>query len=199
MRTAALGLVVVIGLGLALGAAPAGAIETATFGIDVATPTPDGRLHIPITAGSSNRAELRVFNKSDAPLALQLSVAPAIVDETGSSSVGGDDEAAGWAAVEPSRVDLGPGEERRVAVVVAAPDRLSGEIHTIAVVAEPAAGAERPAVLQRLAVTVFLEPDGPSFVERLGWWPWLGGLLLAAVIAATAARRNRFRPGPATT
>lgn len=175
-------------LALVVGTAPAvSALETTTFGIDVAVEDPEGRLHVPIAAGDTSSGELRVWNKTAEPLVLRLSVVPAQVDEHGNASFGGDAAAVGWVSVDPMRVTLGPQEQRRVAVVVDAPRKLDGERKTVAVLAEPESSEDAPAVLQRLAVTTYLDPDDGSLVASLGLLPWIAAVAL--VVAALAAHR----------
>ncbi len=196
VRTIALALA---GAALVLGtlAAPAGAIETETFGIDVVENRSEGRLRIRLEAGKTTAGELRVWNKHDGPLVLRLSVTPASVDDDGTASLGGDPEPVRWVSV-PTRVELAAGEERRVTVRVAAPRQLSAEPKTVAVLAqaEPAAGGDEPAVLQRLAVTTYLVPDEGSLVASLGWLPWIAAAALTAVVAALTRRAVRRRRGP---
>lgn len=187
----ALAMAGLVGAGALVG--PAAAIETAGFGLDVAQPTEDGRLHVPAAAGATSTGAIRVWNKTAAPLTLELRIASARVEADGRASPGGDDPAVGWVSVDPATVELGPSAEATVAVEVRPPRRLGGEAHTVAVVAHPvpASGGDQPAVIQRLALTVFLEPDGPSFVESLGPWPWVALVLLLAVAALAALTRAR--------
>lgn len=178
------------------GGAPAGAIETASFGLDVVSPNADGRLHIEVRAGETTTGRLRVWNKGPTPLTLRLAVAPAQVDEDGSVSLGGAGEGVSWVSVHPGSVPLDPGEERRVEVRVRAPRKLDGGDRVVAVQAEPApdSGGGQPAVVQRLALTTYLEPDEDSLVAGLGALPWIAVAVLLVVAAAAArsmARRRR--------
>ena len=176
-------------------ATPAVALETDRFGIDVVNRTEDSRLHIDIAAGETSRGQLKVWNKHTAPVTLKLTVVPASVDRSGSASIGGDDEAVAWVSVEPKQVTLAPGASRTLEVEVNAPRKLDGETKTVAVMAEPVTEGEAPAVLQRLAVTTFLEPDDDSLIASLGVLPWIaGGVLLVvafAVARSTLARRRK--------
>ena len=171
-----------------LGAAPAVAIETTSFGIDVAEQSEDSRLHIPVRAGESTSGRLRVWNKQTTPLTLVLSVFPARVDGTGQATLGGEEEATDWVTVEPSRVELQPGASRTIEVRVDAPRKLDGEVRTVAVLAQPDTDGEAPAVLQRLAVTTFLEPDEDSLIASLGPFPWIAAGVLLIVLALLARR-----------
>jgi hypothetical protein len=171
------------------GAAPAFAIETTTFGIDVAEESEDGRLHIQIKAGESTTGRLRVWNKQATPLTLVLSVFPARVDDNGQATLGGEEEATEWVAVEPSRVELDPGASQTIEVRVDAPRKLDREVRTVAVLAQPDTGGEQaPAVLQRLAVTTFLEPDEDSLIASLGPFPWIAAAVLLVVLALLGRR-----------
>jgi hypothetical protein len=175
---------------LGTGSSRARAIETEEFGIDVVAGTPDRRLHIPIKAGQTSKAELRVWNKGQSPLRLEITAVPARVDAGGSVALGGDDEAAKWVKVDPSSVELPAGVEQRIDVRVAAPRRISGKTRTIAVLASPAQtpSLAAPGVLQRLAVTTYLEPDEDSLIASLGALPWIAGIVLLAVAVVLARR-----------
>lgn len=176
--------------------AAAAAIETTTFGLDVVEPTPDGRLHITLEAGERSTGRLRLFNKTDGPLAIKLSVSPATVDAAGTAQLGGDATAVEWVEVPAEPVALAPRQQQVVEVVVDAPDELPAERATVAIVAEPAAvaGGQAPAVLQRVAVTTLLEPgQKKGVIASLGWWPWVALALLVAVAAWTVRRTSRRR------
>ncbi len=174
--------------------APAAAIETTTFGLDVVTPSTDGRLHIATRAGETSTGRLRLFNKTDAPLAITLSVSPATVAADGQASLGGDAEPVSWIELPDSPVTVAPGATRILDVRVNAPDRLSPERRAVAIVAEPALSpaGEAPAVLQRVAMTTFLEPDEKSLIASLGAYPWLAlALLLVVALFLIAVARKR--------
>lgn len=190
--------------GALLGGAPARAIETATFGLDVAERTEDARLHIPIAAGKTSTGRVLVWNKQTAPLTLRLSVSPATVEGDGPLALGGNDtEPVAWVEPEPEEVELGPEERRVVTIEVHAPRKLDSRTRTVAIVAEPTfRDGETPAVLQRLALTTFLEPDERSLVASLGPFPWIALAVLlvvvTAVVRASAQRRRRAGAPPAT-
>jgi hypothetical protein len=186
--------IILLFAGVVLWTTPADAIETTTFGIDVVEAADDQRLHIPVRAGERSTAEVRVWNKQDTPLSLELSVAAARVDANGQASLGGDDEPVEWVSLEPATVELGPRAERKIEVRVDAPRRLDGKTKVVAVLAQPSTdpGSDPPAVLQRLAITTFLEPDEDSLIASLGPFPWIaGGVLLVVVI--WLARRTSGR------
>lgn len=182
-------------MGVLISSTPTGAIETATFGLDVAEESDDGRLHIPLAAGRTTGRDVLVWNKQSEPLQLQLSVAPAVVDGTGKAALGGSDtDPVEWVEV-PKAIDLRAGERRRVTVEVRAPREIDAATRSVAIVAEPAAtdGSSPPAVVQRLALTTYLEPDESSLIASLGPFPWiaLAVLLLVVVLAVRAAVRRR--------
>jgi hypothetical protein len=196
-------LVLAAGAALALAgeAAPAAAIETETFGIDVVESDPEGRLHIAVRAGETSSGQLRVWNNHDTPLVLRLSVVPAEVAPDGTASFGGDAEPVAWVEV-PTLVELAPGEERKVTVSVSPPRRLDAETKTVAVLAEPEITGDAPAVLQRLAVTTYLVPEKGSLIAGLGWLPWVASAALVVVAGFGArhlARRRGLRAGSSLT
>ena len=180
---------------------PIGAIETATFGLDVVERSDDSRLHVPVRAGETTTGRLRVWNKSQAPLTLQVGVVPAQVDEAGTVSLGGDGEGVGWVSVDPDRVELAPAAEQVVTVRVEAPRKISGHDLVVAVQVEPAIveGAAQPAVVERLALTTYLEPDEDSLIASLGLFPWIALavlLVVATALVRSALRRRRAGSAP---
>ena len=184
-------------LAVMAGAAPAAALETTTFGLDVAEPSEDGRLTIAVRAGATTTGRLRVWNKQTTAVTLRLTVAPASVDAAGGASLGGDVEPTRWVSVEPTEVRLAAGERREVTVRVEAPRRLERGRKVVAVVAEPAlVGDQPPAVLQRLAVTTFLVPVKDGLVAELGGILWVAVAVLTAVAVAVAmvVGKRRRRP-----
>lgn len=183
-------------LTLSIGA-PAGAIETQTFGMDPGEPSADGRLHIPVGAGRSTSGELRLWNKGSEPLVLRLSAAAATVDGDGNAVLGGDEAPVRWTRVEPAEVALGPEEDRTVTVRVRAPRRMGAAATTLAVIAEPAQdSAGAPTVVQRVAVTTFLEPHQGSLVAGLGWSVWIALVLVVLLVLLVVRSAVLFRPRP---
>jgi len=182
-------------VGVLLVGTPTGAIETATFGLDVAEESEDGRLHISVAAGTTARRDVLLWNKRPEPLRLRLSVAPAVVDGTGRAALGGTDiEPVEWVEV-PETVDLRPEERRRVTIEVRAPRKIDAATRSVAIVAEPVAaeGSQPPAVVERLALTTYLEPDEGSLIASLGPFPWiaLAVLVVVGALALRAAARRR--------
>jgi hypothetical protein len=190
----------VVVVGALLGSAPTRAIETATFGLDVAERSADARLHIDVAAGKETAGRILLWNKQATPMRLRLSVSPATVDAAGKAALGGDDSAAvGWIHFADEEVELRAEERREVEVTVRAPRKLEGRTRTVAIIAEPVSAAgDEPAVLERLALTTYLEPDEDSLIASLGAFPWIAlGVLLVVATAAVriAARRRREEPG----
>ncbi|HEX2849132.1 MAG TPA: hypothetical protein VHN98_01205 [Acidimicrobiales bacterium] len=180
-------------LAILAGSAPAGAIETSSFGIDVASPTKDGRLHVEVRAGHTSTTTIRVWNKDTAaPLTLRLSAVPARVDATGAASLGGDATAVKWVSFAVKEITLKPGERRDVEVRVTAPRKIAADQRTLAVMAEPVIAGAAPAVMQRLAVTTYVVPAHGSLVAGLGWLPWIALIVLLAV--AVALGRSWLKP-----
>ena len=167
----------------------AAAIETTSFGIDH---TGDGRLEIPIRAGERTTARAEVWNKTDAPVTLELRVVPAEVDDGGAPKLGaGDSEAASWVKLRQTSVELAAQERREVVIAVEPPDHLSEETKTFAVLAQiaPEPGAA-PAVLQRLALIGYLEPDPDALsVRSIPVWLIVVAALILVVVVVIAVRR----------
>jgi len=178
-----------------LAAVPTGAIETGSFGLDVARGTPDGRLHIPVRAGRTTTGSVQLWNKTSAPIDLRLSVAPATVDATGAASMGGDAAPVAWVKT-PSPVHLAADERRSVDIEVHGPRHRLAKSATVAIVAEPAAPPADAAVIERVALTTFLEPTSDKAPTVLGVLPWVAAALLVAVVLALRAARRRRRPAP---
>lgn len=175
------------------GSAPVGAIETQSYGLDVAEPTDDGRLHLELRAGETTTGRVKVWNKTDAPLTLALRVVAAELGEDGRVSLGGDGAGVDWVRLEPDEVRLAGGQERVVEVRATAPRKIDDEVGVVAIQVEPAvvAGDAPPAVLQRLALTTYLEPDEDSLIASLGPFPWIA--LAVLLVVATALVRSALR------
>lgn len=178
---------------LVVGVAPAAsAIETTRFGIG---PASGERLEVPLRPGRTTSSGFEVWNKQDAPLALELRVSPATIGADGDVALRGPGAPVGWAEV-PDRVELAPGERRIVDLEVRTPRRIPEGVRTIAVLVVPAieAGEAAPAVLQRLALVAHLERAGSDLPDL---WPWAGVAVAAivAVLAQIVVSRRRPRSG----
>ncbi len=185
-------------------ATPAGAIETTSFGIEPVDRDPSKGAGVPVDlrAGETTEVALRVWNKTDADLTLQLRAAAATVEESGTPRLGGDPAPAEWIRLRDTTIVLRPGERRVVTVDVAAPNRLAPTERTAAVVARPQVNGDTPpAVLQEVGLVFRMEPaDGAPLVapdSGAGAPTWLlgvAGALVAAgagVLVHEAWRRRR--------
>lgn len=184
-------------------ATPAGAIETTTFGIEPLDRDVSQGAGVPVDlrAGETTEVALRVWNKTDADLTLQLRAAAATLDPSGTPRLGGDAAPTGWIQLSEPLVTLGPGERRVVGVDVDAPDRLDPAEQTAAVVARPqVAGSEAPAVLQEVGLVFRMRPaDGAPLVAPEGgasapaWLLGLAGIFVAAGLAVLGREAWRRR------
>jgi len=141
-------------------APPAGAIETADFGMAPASrEEAGGALRLEVPAGGETERALRVWNKTKRPLVVQLQAVSAERGPDGTAVLGGDSPSVGWVTLSPPSVSIPAGGEARVTVRVAVPAGIGPGAHTFAVVAEPEppAGQPAPAVVSRLAVAGYLE------------------------------------------
>lgn len=192
---------------LAVGlASPAGAIETSEFGIEAQSPVADAegrpRFVAEVRPGRTTSVGVRVWNKSDSAVTVELGVVPATVDPNGAASLEGDPEPVSWLSLAEEEVRLAPGEDRTVDVIVEGPRRLEDRPRTVAVLgqlADAGAGADSPVVLQRLALIAYLRPVAGGS-PGLGVLPWVAGALALAVAGWAAAVRRRDReaaPAPA--
>lgn len=185
---------------LAVGlASPAGAIETSEFGIEAQSPVTDSggrpRFVAEVAAGRATSVAVRVWNKSDGAVTVALTVVPATVSPDGPASLEGDTEPVRWVSLAEEEIHLAPGEDRTLDVLVEGPRHLEDRPRTVAVVAQAAdagssAGADSPAVLQRLALIAYLEPVAGG-VPGLGLLPWVAGALALAVAGWAASARHR--------
>ena len=176
-------------------AAPLGAIETSAFGLAAADPARDNRLHVTVRAGERTEGRLLVWNKLDEPITLALSVRAARVADSGATEIGGRSEAVSWVEL-PATVSLAAQEERIVRVVVDAPSTVSAGTKTLAVLAELTGEETSPAVLQRIGVTTFLEPDPDALsVESIPMWLVVAAVavLLSVILLLVRVRRRGGR------
>lgn len=147
-----------------LSAGPAHAIETRQFGIEPSPRVAGGANRSSITAkaaaGSTHRDAIRVWNKGSRPVTLLISTAPATKEPDGSVRLGGPSAPLGWVGLESTKVTLAGKAAAVVPVSIRIP-RSAREDTALALVVQPiaAAGAE-PAVLERLAMMVYIQPDG---------------------------------------
>ncbi|MDP9386605.1 MAG: hypothetical protein M3Q48_01415, partial [Actinomycetota bacterium] len=180
---------------LALTAGPAAAIESPEFRLEpVDRDGPRANLREALRPGRTTTDAVVLTNKTDRPLPLRLSVAPATVGPDGSVRLTGSEAVASWVKLEDGLVTLAPRSSRAVRFVVHAPRELPGTAMTMAIVAEPAAPSHAPvAVLQRLAVMAYLAPAGSSLVASLGWVLWVAAAALAVVVGVALSPTQRGR------
>lgn len=177
----------------------AAAIETATFGIEPAPVVVDGErrqsLHEEVPPGGSTTDAVRLWNKTGRPLTLSLKAVAAQRAADGSASLGGDPTPPGWVDVEQSRVTVPARGQRVVRFTIRAPRDLPEATSTFALLTEPVAErGEEPAVLQRLALMVYVRPgEGPASVAEtaLGLLPWVAAALLVLVLVGLVVVRRR--------
>ena len=178
--------------------APAGAVETAQFGLVPGPPGPPSRhLVEQVRPGHATSDALLLFNKTAAPLTLTLAVLPASVAANGAPQVGGSDQAVGWIELDRREVRLPGGAAVPVRFKVHAPRQLPAGKLTVAISAVPTAiPGQNVAVLNRLALLVTIEgKPGASLSASLGVIAWVavGLLVLVALAVAWRAARRRKR------
>lgn len=184
-------LLLVIG-GLLWATVPAvNAIETASFGLAPAGGQTRTALHEDVAPGGTSRDAVRVWNKTSAPLTLTVSVQRASLDPDGKVELGGTGGAASWVRVERTELSLGPRESVDVGVVVDAPREMPGGTSTAAIVVAPAASTSaESAVVQRVALMVYVQaPSGSGLRAALPWFAWAAVALLV-VVASLVLRRT---------
>jgi len=90
--------------------APAGAVETAQFGLVPGPPGPPSRhLVEQVRPGHATSDTVLVFNKASTPLTLTLAVLSASVGANGAPQVGGSDQAVSWIELDRHEVRLPAG------------------------------------------------------------------------------------------
>jgi hypothetical protein len=167
MRRAVAALTLIL---LAVVALPAiaGAMATSQFALEPAPGaslvTGQDRLLVRPKRGATSHTQVQVTNRRSRPLTLRMDVVPVTVKPDGTASLGGDYRAVGWIRLERERVVLGPHESAIVTAAVHVPRRASEAPRTVGILAEPLpkAGAPPPAVVQRLALVLLIEPHGTA-------------------------------------
>jgi hypothetical protein len=189
-------LAVTLALAVLLTTAPAHALETRTFGLEPAREARvepgTERLVVQPDRGGDARTTVRLHNRTDDPVTLQLTAEAARVNDDGGAELGGDGRAAGWISFSDERVELAARADTTVEVRVRVPRRAGTTERTAAVVAQPvvAAGAT-PAVVERLALVVYVRPGDDN---GFGRWALLAGaavIVVALAVAFTATRGRR--------
>jgi hypothetical protein len=181
-------LVVVALASLAATTSAAHAIETSEFG--VAPSGPRQHLNVDIHPGRTTTDSVRVWNKTDHPVTVHLSVVGASVN--GPVQLGGNGGAASWVRLSRDQLTLAPKATEVVSFSVHAPRELPAATSTAAVVAEPVvAGQGAVSVVQRVAVMAyFAVPTGSPLRAALGWLGWsaLAALVLVVLYALAPVR-----------
>jgi hypothetical protein len=190
-RLAALAVVALASL--AATASAAHAIETSEFG--VAPTGPRQHLNVSVRPGHTSTDSVRVWNKTDHPVTLRISVVGASVN--GPVQLGGNGGGASWVRLSRDQVTLPPKATDVVSFSVHAPRQLPPDTSTAAVVVEPVvAGQGSVSVVQRVAVMAyFAAPAGSPLRAALGWLGWaaLAALVLVVLYAVAPVRRQARR------
>jgi hypothetical protein len=188
---------VTLALALLLLTAPAHALETRSFGLEPAREARvepgTERLVVEPDRGGEATTTIRLWNRADDPVTLQLSAEAAKVNDDGGAELGGDGRAAGWISFSDDRIELAAGGDETVEVRVRAPRRAGTIERTAAVVAQPVVSTgTTPAVVERLALVVYVRPGDDN---GFGRWAALAGVavILVALAAAVTATRGRGR------
>jgi hypothetical protein len=178
---------------------PALALETRTFGLeparDARVEPGTERLVVEPDRGGDATTAVRLHNRTDQPVILQLSAEAAKVNDDGGAELGGDGRAAGWISFSEDRVELAAGADAIVEVHVRAPRRAGTAERTAAVVAQPVvASGATPAVVERLALVVYVRPGDDN---GFGRWALLAAVavILGALAVALSLTRGRERVG----
>lgn len=173
------------------------AIETKDVGLEPVPTGDDGgrqSLRVEIIPGREATDAVRVWNKTDRPLTVDLLATAAKKAGDGSVSLGGDAAPASWIDVEHGRITLPPKGERVIAITVRPPEALPALETTAAIMVQPVSDAAAPpAILQRVAVMTYLSASSlhapPATGTRLPVWLIVIAVLLAVAAAALAGRR----------
>lgn len=204
---AALAAVAAFGLTMA-GAGPAHAIETRQFGLEPSPRVAGGvnRSSITVTAkaGATHHDAIRVWNKTSRPVTLIISAAPATREDDGSVHLGGASEPPGWVSIKNTAVTLAGKADAVVPVAVRIPRSARADTALALVVRPEAAPGSEPAVLERVAMMVYIEPSGVAApaAGAPGWLAPLAAALAAgvggawAVMAMRRSRRAAATPRP---
>jgi hypothetical protein len=174
-------------------AVPAHALETRSFGLTpgkgASTEPGTERLVVRPSRGGTSRTTVEVSNRTANEMRVQLSTEAAEVDGSGKARLGGDARAAGWITPSESTIELAPRSSKTVELRVHVPRRAGGAERTAAIVAEPVErSGSSPAVIERLALVVYVRPGGDG-----GFGRWVAIAAAALVLAAAAVAASAFR------
>jgi hypothetical protein len=167
-------------------AGPAGAIETAQFGLNPSGAGTRTALHEDVRPGHHVNDSVVVWNKTDSPIDVVLGVSSASIGKDGKPTLGGAGGAAKWVHLGATTVHLAPKARAGVPVRIDAPRVLPAGTSLAAVTAEAAPGANHQiAVVERVAIMVYVQaPKGSSLRATLGWILWVAVVLLVLALAA---------------
>lgn len=166
------------------------AIETASFGLAPAGGQARTALHEDVRPGGRVDDAVRVWNKTDQPVTLAVSVQGASLGADGKVSLGGTGGASPWVRVGMRSVTVQPRGSVDVPVVVETPRNMPAGTSTAAVVVEPSnASTSDSAVVQRLALMVYVQaPSGSPLRAALPWIVWVAVALLAVAVGLVVRR-----------
>jgi hypothetical protein len=175
----------------------ASAIETSSFGLGPAGPSSRTALHEDVRPGHHTDDAVRVWNKTDKPVVVNLAVQGATIDKAGQVSLGGNAGAARWVRLSTAKVTLAPHASVEVPVAFEGPRTMPSGTSTAAIVAEAESGpggSSSVAVLQRVALMVYAKaPTGSPLRAALGWAAWVAVALLVGVVGYVAFMRRPRR------
>lgn len=161
---AALGLVATAVL---VSPAIAGALGTSQFTIEpgpgARTDQRTDRLVVTPERGGSSRTSVQLTNRLDRPLELRLEVEPVEVRPSGAAALGGDGRGVSWVDLDRDRLVLAPQQATVVLATIHVPRSASDAERTVGILAEPIApGDQQTAVIQRLALVLYIRPGRPA-------------------------------------
>ena len=192
MRRALALIAVVVGVAL-WAAAPAQAIETKTFGMEPNPSDTRTSYRIEVRPGATTTEELRVWNKTDAALTLELSAISASVDAAGKVALGGASGVGSWFSFDPEQVQLAPKASEVVRFSVSPPRSLDGSDVAAAVTVEPVATeGGGVAVVQRLATMVYIDTIAGTASGGIDWK--IPALIVLSVVSIAGAVAAWTRP-----
>lgn len=168
---------------------PAHAIETRQFGLEPSPRVADGANRSSITvksaAGATHRDAIRIWNKGSRPVTLVISTTPATKERDGSVRLGGPSEPLGWVSLDSTTVELAGKASAVVPVSVRIPRSARADTALALLVQPLAAPGAEPAVLERLAMMVYIQPHGVAAPAE-GQSGLLTGLAAALAVGAAA-------------
>ena len=197
VKAAAFGLVVTAGA-LCL-SAPAGAIQTPTWGVQPAAHDGHARSSFSYPSnGQTVHDTLEVYNVSAQPVDIKLSVLGATKDGTSYQFSLKRTGVAAGVSLAGYDVTVPPHEQANIPVTIRLPRH--SNVTTLAAIAAEGASVKRGSLLiqERLVILVKATPSThPALVPDLALWgPIAGGVLAGACVLLGREARNRRRPVP---